>query len=115
MPLSTLRNIIQTGGESLQTLASQTGERITSVFRRDKEGDAGEPAAEPAPASANQHASLIREFLERSQQTFDEWQKKVDERIRSTVEAINPMASLEKEMKALAQRVSELERWLGDE
>src|SRR5688572_17913227 len=39
MPLSTLRNIIQTGGESIQQFASQTGERLTSVFRRDRPED----------------------------------------------------------------------------
>src|SRR5947209_7437587 len=41
MPLSTLRNIIQTGGQSLQTLAQQTGERVRAVFRR-ADGEEGE-------------------------------------------------------------------------
>ena len=66
-------------------------------------------AAEPTPP-AGPHP--IREFLERSQQTFEEWQKKVDERIRSTVDALSPLSGLEKEMRALLQRVDELEKRL---
>src|SRR5579871_3801008 len=92
LPLSALRNIIQSGGQSIQNFASQAGERVRSVFRREKEdgtvegeGAPGEsaPAAAPAPGA-------IREFLDRSQHTFEEWQKRVDERIRHAVESISP-------------------------
>jgi polyhydroxyalkanoate synthesis repressor PhaR len=118
MPLSTLRNIIQSGGESLQQLASQTGERMRSVFRREKEDgeeDNGEVEAAPMGEEAQaKHASSIREFLERSQQTFDEWQRKIDDRIRTAVESLNPMASLEKEVKTLQQRIAELEKRLEE-
>ena len=114
MPLSALRNIIQTGGQSIQQFASQTGERMRAVFTRDKaEGD-GENAALPAaeePPSTN----VIKEFLERSQQTFDEWQKRVDERVRASFEALNPMATLEKEVRALSQRLDSLEKKLENE
>src|SRR6476660_7785585 len=40
MPLSTLRNIIQTGGQSITQFASTTGEKVRAVFRRDKDGNA---------------------------------------------------------------------------
>ncbi|HEY7956872.1 MAG TPA: polyhydroxyalkanoate synthesis regulator DNA-binding domain-containing protein, partial [Polyangia bacterium] len=117
MPLSALRNIIQTGGQSIQQFASQTGEKVRSVFRRQKEDGTFETeeealAAGDEPQQAGQQASSIREFLDRSQQTFEEWQKKVDERIRTAVDAINPMASLEKEVKTLSQRLAELEKRL---
>ena len=36
----------------------------------------------------------------------------LDERIRQAVEAISPLASIEKELRALAQRISELEKKL---
>jgi polyhydroxyalkanoate synthesis repressor PhaR len=116
MPLSALRNIIQTGGQSIQNFASQTGERLTSVFRREKDGVGGEtePAGGELPPDPEKHASSIKEFLERSQATFDDWQKKVDERIRHTVEAINPMAALEKEVKTLRERLADLEKRLGE-
>ena len=117
MPLSALRNIIQSGGQSIQQLASQTGERVRAVFTRDKkEGEDGNAPSADAPAEEG-HApqNAIREFLERSQQTFDDWQKKVDERIRHTVDVLNPMSAIEKEVRALAQRLDALEKRLENE
>src|SRR6185295_4634925 len=45
LPLDALRNVIQSGGESLASMASKTGERVRNVFRRG-DGD-GEEVAPP--------------------------------------------------------------------
>jgi polyhydroxyalkanoate synthesis repressor PhaR len=120
LPLSALRNIIQSGATNMTQFASQAGERMRGMFKREREDEAGggDPsavsdngeAANASPSSGNP----IKEFLERSQQTFDEWQRKVDERIRSTFDALSPLSGLEKEMRALAQRVVELEKRLEE-
>jgi polyhydroxyalkanoate synthesis repressor PhaR len=117
LPLSALRNIIQSGASNMTQFASQAGERVRGIFKREREdgteetiGENGE-VLETTPSSSG---NPIKEFLERSQQTFDEWQKKVDERIRSTVDALSPLSGLEKEMRALAQRVVELEERLKE-
>jgi polyhydroxyalkanoate synthesis repressor PhaR len=115
LPLSALRNIIQSGASNMTQLASQAGEKMLGIFKRE-DGEPGEApvdgaAAEPTPP-AGPHP--IREFLERSQQTFEEWQKKVDERIRSTFDALSPLSGLEKEMRALLQRVEDLEKRLTE-
>jgi polyhydroxyalkanoate synthesis repressor PhaR len=118
LPLSALRNIIQSGANNITQVATQAGERVRGMFKRgDKEEDGNGvseevPAEESGPAVAGGHP--IREFLERSQQTFDEWQKKVDERIRSTVESLSPLSSIEKEMRALSQRLADLEKRLEE-
>ena len=116
LPLSALRNIIQSGGNSIQQLASTAGEKVRAVFRRDKDGNPElGPEGEPLPdETAAAGGNPIREFLERSQQTFDEWQKRVDERIRAAVDAVNPMAALEKEVRALVAKVAELEKRLDE-
>ena len=111
LPLSALRNIIQSGANNMTQLASQAGERMRGIFKRD-ENDPDAPAEESSGAPSAPHP--IREFLERSQQTFDEWQKKVDERIRSTFDALSPLSGLEKEMRALLQRVEYLEKRLTE-
>ena len=117
MPLATLRTIIQNGGESIQHFANQTGERMRTIFRREK-GEDGEmidvPEGEPAAAGDTAAPGAIREFLDRGQQTFEEWQKKVDDRIRSTVDSLNPMAALEKEVKHLRERLADLEKKLEE-
>jgi len=116
LPLAALRNIIQSGGESLQELASQAGARVRQVFRRGADGEevaqGGEPAPEETEAAGPGHA--IKEFLERSQQTFDEWQKKVDERVQKVVETLAPWTALHKELSDLRDRLADLEKKLGD-
>ncbi|HEX6836472.1 MAG TPA: polyhydroxyalkanoate synthesis regulator DNA-binding domain-containing protein [Polyangia bacterium] len=118
LPLSALRNIIQSGANNISQVATQAGERVRGIFKRDgSEGGVGDPEGDDAVAAgggAGGGGHPIREFLERSQQTFDEWQKKVDERIRSTVESLSPLSGLEKEVRALSQRLADLEKRLEE-
>ncbi len=116
LPLSALRNIIQSGANNMSQFATQAGERVRGMFKRERDEDgnllAGDPPAGGEESAGGGHP--IREFLERSQQTFEEWQKKVDERIRSTVESLSPLSGIEKEMRALVQRVADLEKRLEE-
>ena len=111
LPLSALRNIIQSGASNITQVASQAGERMRGIFKREG-GENGDMAALGGGEESGGHP--IREFLERSQQTFDEWQKKVDERIRSTMDSLSPLSGLEKEVRALAQRLADLEKRLEE-
>jgi len=111
LPLSALRNIIQSGANNITQVATQAGERVRGIFKRG-DGENGEVIAAADDEASGGHP--IREFLERSQQTFDEWQKKVDERIRSTVESLSPLSGIEKEVRALAQRLADLEKRLEE-
>src|SRR5688572_16549424 len=119
LPLQAMRNIIQSGGERIEELVSQAQRKVTGVFRRtDKDGVAAAAqggtveAAAPAPSSSNddedghkeEGARMFRElrdWIEHSQRTIDEWQKRVDERVRNVVEGISPFSSLQKEVGAL--------------
>ena len=117
LPLSALRNIIQSGANNISQVATQAGERVRGIFKRDgSEGGPGDAEGDDttAGASGGGGGHPIREFLERSQQTFDEWQKKVDERIRSTVDSLSPLSGLEKEVRALSQRLADLEKRLEE-
>ena len=119
LPLGALRNIIASGGGSLTELASQAGARVRSVFRR---GDEEEPeaagdgleAAQPGAQDEGGPVHAMKEFLERSQLTFDEWQRRVDERIRQVVETLAPWTGLQKEIAELEQRLLELEKRLRE-
>jgi polyhydroxyalkanoate synthesis repressor PhaR len=116
LPLTALQNIIQSGGQSIQSFATNAGEKVRGIFRRNQdgtiaEGQEGDEQAESTDAPPKQS---LRDFLERSQATFDEWQKKVDERIRHAVESVQPWSSLEKELRSLTQRLGELEKKLDE-
>ena len=86
---------------------------MRGIFKRGENGEVRPEGAQRGDADET-GGHPIREFLERSQQTFDEWQKKVDERIRSTVESLSPLSGIEKEMRALAQRLADLEKRLEE-
>jgi polyhydroxyalkanoate synthesis repressor PhaR len=118
LPLAALRNIIQSGGQSISSIATQAGEKVRAVFRRDKEGEGEGPVieeiVEEAPASEKDERAM-KNLLERSQHTIDEWQKKIDERIQKVVEAVSPFSGVEKEIRTLRERIVELERRLEEQ
>ncbi len=147
IPLGAMRQLIQSGGASLQELAQQAQARVLSVFRPGREREEGEDGslspevamADVAQAlAAEQAAALgaspatggispspglddgrrpesshrVRELFDRSQQTLEEWQRRVDERVRHIVDSLSPFASLEKEVAQLSLRVEALEKQL---
>ena len=140
LPLQAMRNIIQNGGESFAHLVTEAQRRVTSILPRRKDGDEHEPievertegdviasdneAIEvgedetyggPARRAREGLANLreLREWLQQSQRALDEWHKRMDDRIRNMVEGISPFAGLQKDVKALASRIAELESKLS--
>ena len=128
LPLQAMRNIIQNGGEQFAQFVTGAQRRVKDILPRKKEGDEeldsdaaldddDEPDIESAETYAGVQrkgpglASLVefREWVQQSQRTIDEWQKRVDGRIRTAVDAITPFAGLQKDVKTLAVRIAELE------
>ena len=60
----------------------------------------------------------LREWVDQSRHRLDEWQKQVDGKIRSTIDnisqTISPWASINKDVKTLADRIEELEAKLRE-
>jgi uncharacterized coiled-coil DUF342 family protein len=118
LPLNAMRNIIQSGGERIEELVTQAQKRVSGVFSRkhpDRMNGEGEDHTLPPDDEAKEGPGALREFrewIEVSQQKIEEWQKKMDERIRHVVEGISPFASLQKEVAALAVRLGEIEKKL---
>lgn len=148
LPLQAMRNIIQSGGESITHLVSQAKGRVTQMLgqkakEEDRErdhadmsngeearpvnhgsdhheveaGEGGENHNDEPSAGGRVREGLrnlreFREFLTHSQRAIDEWQRKVDGRIRGMVEGISPFASLQKDIGALSARIAQLEQKL---
>src|SRR5688500_7388552 len=126
LPLNAMRNIIQSGGEWF----AEAQRRVQSILpgkKKDGEGDtpaeeaaAAEPAdAEAAEAAAKKKSlAALREWVDHSKHRLDEWQKQVDNKVRGAIEdiqqAINPWASVNKDVKQLAIRIAELEAKLHE-
>ena len=119
-----MRNIIQNGGEWF----AEAQRRVTSILpgKRGEDGEEELPADEPSGETAlddtetyagsarkREGTAALREWVEQSKATLDEWQRKVDGHIRSAFEGISPFAGLHKDVKHLANGVAELETKLS--
>ena len=123
LPLQAMRNIIQSGGESISQLVTQAQKKVTHILKRDDgsdgEGAAEAPADDAEPADESEEGAQrrglleLREWVEGTQRAMDEWQKKVDHRIRHVFEGISPFAGLQKDMSTLSARIAELEAKLA--
>jgi polyhydroxyalkanoate synthesis repressor PhaR len=133
LPLTAMRNIIQNGGEWF----AEAQRRVSRVlpFKRDETGDGptGDGEGEPMPPDESDFGlpdddstyagtkkteglAMMREFREwvtEQQHALEDWQKRVDGRVRGVVENISPFGTLHKDVKTLSDRIAELEAKLG--
>src|SRR5690349_17701388 len=133
LPLNAMRNIIQSGGEwfaeaqrRVQSILpgkrKDEAERDGKDARDDDAEAATDPAAQAAPADEamvkKRSLASLREWVDQSRHRLDEWQKQVDGKIRSTIDnisqTISPWASINKDVKTLADRIEELEAKLRE-
>jgi polyhydroxyalkanoate synthesis repressor PhaR len=121
LPLNAMRNIIQSGGEWF----AEAQRRVQSILPgKKKDGEDGPSEENTSPPESTDdgddeamvkrrsHASL-REWVDQSRQRLDDWQKQVNEKIQHTIndvrDAVTPWSSVNKDVKALADRIAELE------
>jgi polyhydroxyalkanoate synthesis repressor PhaR len=135
MPLSVLREIIRHPGESISgfiqkevsprvaSIREEAESRLDKLLRRDeKRGDEpapsteeARPAEDPAQAAAAGASISPAELLKASQRAFEDWQKKIDERVRHVVENLTGnLPALGRDMQTLTQRLEELEKKLDE-
>ena len=127
LPLGAMRNIIQSGGEWF----AEAQRRVQSILpgkRHDKHDDAvnDTPVADdevdaPGDEAAVKKRSLasLREWVEHSKHRLEVWQRQVDTKIRTAIDGISqamspPWASVNKDVRQLAERIAELEAKLSE-
>ena len=133
MPLSVLREIIRHPGESISgfiqkevtprvaSIREEAESRLDKLLRRGDEPPAAEPGKEPsaedpaAQQSGGGAGNSPAELLKASQRAFEDWQKKVDERVRHVVENLTGnLPAMGRDMQTLTQRLEELEKKLDE-
>lgn len=122
LPLAAMRNIIQSGGEWF----AEAQRRVQSILPGKRKDDAADdPPVEGDPGELTDETALkkrslasLREWVDQSKHRLDDWQKQVDTKIRTTIDGISqtitPWASVNKDVRALADRIAELEAKLRD-
>lgn len=111
MPLSVLREIIRRPGDSItdfistqvsprvDALKQEAGQRIEKLLGREH----GEGELTPAA------------LLQQSQKAVEAWQAKVDERVKTAVEAVvGNLPALGRDLSALVQRLEQLEAKIAE-
>ena len=120
MPLATMRNIIQNGGEWFAEAQRRVQSILPGKKHQDEDATPIEPEAAPLDAASEDAAAgkrnlaALRAWVEDSKNTLDEWQKRVDDKIRSAIEGISPFAGVNKDVKVLSDRIAELEAKLRE-
>jgi polyhydroxyalkanoate synthesis repressor PhaR len=125
LPLAAMRNIIQSGGEWFAEAQRRVQSILPGLPGKRKDDGSEDPAAvtepsEPADENALKKRSLdsLREWVDHSKQRLDEWQRQVDTKIRTTIDGISqtitPWGSVNKDVRALADRIAELEAKLRE-
>ena len=123
LPLQAMRNIIQHGGESFSQMVSEAQKRVQKILPQKKAGEEFDPdeavmvEADETYAGAKRNSPLtlpeFREWVQQQQRTLDEWQKRIDGRIRNAIQGVSPFAGIQADVKLLADRINELEQKLG--
>lgn len=118
LPLQAMRNIIQSGGDSITHLVSQAQRRVNEILPHKRDGDdeldEGTALTEADGRGGPLAIREFREFVQSSQRTIDEWQRKIDGRIQAVVEGISPLAGLHSDVRNLQGRIAELEAKLAE-
>jgi polyhydroxyalkanoate synthesis repressor PhaR len=122
LPLAAMRNIIQSGGAWF----AEAQRRVQSILPGKRKDDATDDApVEADPGEQTDETALkkrslasLREWADQSKHRLDDWQKQVDTKIRTTIDGISqtitPWGSVNKDVRALADRIAELEAKLRD-
>ncbi len=128
LPLGAMRNIIQSGGEWF----AEAQRRVKDILPVKKKEDGTDDDSEPAPVEPvvaaeepideagekKKNLAALREWIDHSKHRLEEWQKQVDTKVRGTIEniqhAVNPWAGVNKDVKALSERIAELEAKLRE-
>ncbi len=111
VPLQTLKDLIHTRTEKV--LSDLREGPIGRLIPGGKEKGAvpekpQEKLPEPVPEPTPSRPGLV----ERAQVTIEDWQQKIDERIRAMLPSSSPWQQLEAEVKRLNTRIDELEKKL---
>ncbi|GMV39355.1 MAG: hypothetical protein AMXMBFR64_10710 [Myxococcales bacterium] len=108
VPLTALRQVIQTGGEFLQrtvtepihSLKEEAERTVTRLIRREKDG-------------VEEVMAAIREWVDTTQVAIEDVQRRLDDRVRLLVTALPHLRRTEEELAELRARLDAIEAHLG--
>lgn len=109
LPLETFKKIIKEGGDTIKDLFEKTIDNSVTSFSKAKE--AGEKVLDRIKdLSPDEEGNIFKEVLHKTH----DFSKKIDEKIKSTVESVTHVTQLQNEVRTLRKRIQHLEKKLTE-
>ena len=104
MPLGMLRDLVRTGGDSLQGFIREEIQPRVASFR---EGAGSLQGRIKQQATDIDPRGPMKDMLDPLMQQVEEWQKRIDERVKSTKQTVS-LSGLQADMANLQRRIADL-------
>jgi len=110
MSLRTLKELIRHGGERAAQIVEDTQAELRG--RVEAVRQAAEQRVQTLLKTGQQTSDRAKEMVAASQEAVSQFQRRVDERVRTAIEGMSSMPDLRRELSALSDRIGEIERKL---
>lgn len=112
MSLRTLKDLIRHGGERAAQIVEDTQAELRG--RVEAVRQAAEQRVQTILKTGQQTTDRAKELVVASQESVAQFQKRVDERVRTAVESMGSFSDLRRDLVQLSDRIAELEKKLKD-
>ena len=112
MSLRTLKDLIRHGGERAAQIVEDTQAELRG--RVEAVRQAAEQRVQTILKTGQQTTDRAKELVAASQDSVAQFQKRVDERVRTAVESMGSFSDLRRDLVQLNERISDLEKKLKD-
>ena len=110
MSLRTLKDLIRHGGERAAQLVGDTQAELRG--RVEAVRQAAEQRVQTLIKTGQQTSDRAKEMVAASQDAVSQFQRRVDERVRTALDGMSSLSDLRSDISQLAERISELEKRL---
>ena len=112
MSLRTLKDLIRYGGERAAQLMGDTQAELRG--RVEAVRQAAEQRVQTLLKTGQQTSDRAKEMVVASQEAVVQFQKRVDERVRTAMEGMSSLSDLRRDVSALSDRIGDLEKKLDE-
>jgi polyhydroxyalkanoate synthesis repressor PhaR len=112
MSLKMLRDLIRHGGERAQQFVEDTQAELRG--RVEAVRQAAEQRVQSLLSRGQQTSDRAKDLVAASQEAVSQFQRRVDERVRTAVEGMSSLADLRRELQQVSARLDELEKKLQE-
>jgi polyhydroxyalkanoate synthesis repressor PhaR len=112
MSLRTLKDLIRHGGERAAQIVEDTQAELRG--RVEAVRQAAEQRVQTLIKTGQQTSDRAKEMVAASQEAVSQFQRKVDERVRTALDGMSSLSDLRRDISELSERIADLEKKLQE-